>query len=138
MRVPPNSIVVLVSVTLAFPAALLNKRTNRNATKLLAKIARMGEASKSLRVSEDKNQIGRAAAMTEEAGKERIARTVQVLLLWLLLYWGWEYSLQVSDTANSGIRRAVFSAPCRCCCCMGWGWECSLEASDTRLVGSEE
>ncbi|CBJ34141.1 conserved unknown protein [Ectocarpus siliculosus] len=42
-----------------------------------ALIARMGEASPSLRVSEDKKQIGRAAAMTEEAGKERIARTVQ-------------------------------------------------------------
>ncbi|CAM9134525.1 unnamed protein product [Ectocarpus sp. 12 AP-2014] len=43
----------------------------------LALIARMGEASPSLRVSEDKKQIGRAAAMTEEAGEERIARTVQ-------------------------------------------------------------
>ncbi|CAM9223724.1 unnamed protein product, partial [Ectocarpus sp. 8 AP-2014] len=42
-----------------------------------ALIARMGEASPCLRVSEDKKQIGRAAAMTEEAGKERIARTVQ-------------------------------------------------------------
>lgn len=45
------------------------------------KIARIGETSSSLRVSEDKTQIGRAAPMTEEAGKERIARTVQVLLV---------------------------------------------------------
>lgn len=42
------------------------------------KIARMGEASAFLRVSEDKKQIGRAKAMTEEEEKERIARTVQV------------------------------------------------------------
>lgn len=42
------------------------------------KIARMGEASPALRVSEDKTQIGRAVAMTEADGEERLGRTVQV------------------------------------------------------------
>ncbi len=42
------------------------------------KIARMGEASSKLRVSEDKKKIGRTEPMTAEGNKERIARTVQV------------------------------------------------------------
>lgn len=42
------------------------------------KVARSGEASAKLRMSEDKKQIGRAEAMTEEAREERMGRTVQV------------------------------------------------------------
>eukprot|EP00903_Cladosiphon_okamuranus_P015589 g14394.t1 len=43
----------------------------------MALIARLGEASPHLRVSEDKKQIGRAEPLTEEKKKERLARTVQ-------------------------------------------------------------
>eukprot|EP00903_Cladosiphon_okamuranus_P020900 g19193.t1 len=43
----------------------------------MALIARLGEASPHLRVSEDKKQIGRAEPLNEDKNKERLAHTVQ-------------------------------------------------------------
>eukprot|EP00752_Nemacystus_decipiens_P009062 g8091.t1 len=43
----------------------------------VALIARLGEASPHLRVSEDKKQIGRMEPLTEDMRKDRLARTVQ-------------------------------------------------------------
>ena len=56
-------------------------RTN-HATYHGMKVARVAEASPSLRVSEDKTQIGRKEPMTEEGSDERMARTVQVPCVW--------------------------------------------------------
>ena len=43
-----------------------------------SQIARLGDESPHLRVSEDKKQIGRKEPLTEDMKKERLARTVQV------------------------------------------------------------